>query len=577
LHTVCISGEVTALGRYVSDSLVDLLGQLGCRYLPLNPGSSFRGLHDSIVNHAGNDKPEVILCTHEEIAVSIAHAYAKATGQVGFAAVHDLVGLMHASMAVYDAWCDRTPLVVLGGGGPADPSKRRPIDWFHSANTQSDLVRPFVKWDSDPAYPQETIDAVARAHFIAGSAPTGPTYVTIDAAVQEQVDEGTVVPVADRAHRAPFVAHENEIDESAAQLVAAAFPVVVAGGVGLDANSTSLLISLMETLGAAGRDERNLTALPTDHQLCFSGDDAVLEDADLILAIDVHDVRWILDRSKSALRVIDLSTRSLAVRSWANADHVTGHNVTSLVSDPLAGLAALQRSVEEKLSSDSEFLERRNQRLAALANRRQRLEQTRADRLAERWDETPIAPERMVAELYRAVENLPWLLTLRNTRSWPEGIWKFDRAGRFLGHSGGGGMGYGSGAMVGGSLAARDRGEFAVGIIGDGDLMFAPGAIWTAVHHEVPMLVVVNNNRTYLNDEHHQAQVARQRGRPVENAHIGTTIDQPDIDFAELAMSLGAWAEGPVTDPDSLPGVFERGVKEVQRGGVALVDVITGR
>lgn len=565
------------MGRYISDSLVDLLRQLGCRYLPLNPGSSFRGLHDSIVNHAENDLPEVILCTHEEIAVSIAHAYAKATGEVGFAAVHDLVGLMHASMAVYDAWCDRTPLVVLGGGGPADPSKRRPIDWFHSANTQSDLVRPFVKWDSDPAYPQETIDAVARAHFIAGSAPTGPTYVTIDAAVQEQVDEGIVLPVAERAHRASFVAHPSEIDKGAAQLVAAAFPVVVAGGGGLDANSTSLLISLMETLGAAGRDERNLSALPTDHHLCFNGDDTVLEDADLILAVDVHDVRWILDRARSTPRLIDLSTRSLALGSWANADHVTGHSVTSLVSDPLAGLAELQRAVEKKISSDSAFVKRRDQRLATLAKRRQRLEQIRAERLAERWDATPISPERMVAELYRAVENLPWLLTLRNTFSWPEGIWKFDRAGRFLGHSGGGGMGYGPGAMVGGALAARDRGELAVGIIGDGDLIFAPGAIWTAVHHQVPMLVVVNNNRTYLNDEHHQAQVARQRGRPVENSHIGTTIDNPAIDYAGLAKSLGAWAEGPVTDPDSLPGVFERAVREVQDGAVALVDVITGR
>lgn len=565
------------MGRYVSDSIVDLLRQLRCRYLPLNPGSSFRGLHDSIVNHGNNEAPEAILCTHEEIAVSIAHAYAKATGEVGFAAVHDLVGLMHASMAVYDAWCDRTPLVILGGGGPADPSERRPIDWFHSANTQSNLVRPFVKWDSDPAYPQETIDAIARAHFLAGSAPAGPTYVTIDAAVQEQADEGILLPAPQRTDRPIFVAHQIEIDETAEQLVGATFPVVVAGGVGLDAASTPLLISLMETLGAAGRDERNLTALPTDHRLCFNGDDSVFESADLILAVDVHDVRWILDRAKGAPQVIDLSTRFLAVRSWANADHVTGHKVRNLVSDPLSGLVDLQRAVEKKLSSDPASLKRRDQRQEELTGRRQMLDQRRAERLAARWDETPIAPERMVAELYRAVEDLPWLLTLRNTRNWPEGIWKFDRAGRFLGHSGGGGMGYGPGAMVGGALAARDRGEFAVGIIGDGDLMFAPGAIWTAVHHAVPMLVVVNNNRTYLNDEHHQAQVARNRQRPVENAHIGTAIDHPDIDFAGLARSQGAWAEGPVTDPDSLPVVLARAVSEVQNGAVAVVDVITGR
>lgn len=576
MHTPAHVTRDDLMYRYVSDAIVDLLRHLGCRYLPLNPGSSFRGLHDSIVNHGNNEAPEAILCTHEEIAVSIAHAYAKATGEVGFAAVHDLVGLMHASMAVYDAWCDRTPLVVLGGGGPADPSERRPIDWFHSANTQSQLVGPFVKWASDPAYPQETVDAIARAHFLAASAPAGPTYVTIDAAVQEQVDEGTVLPQPGRADRPRFVAHPTEIDGAAERLAQATFPVVVAGGVGLDAASTPLLISLMETLVAAGRDERNLTALPTDHDLCFSGDDTILEDADLILAVDVHDVRWILDRAKNSPQVIDLSTRSLAVRSWANADHVTGPNVSNLVSDPLAGLQDLDQAIKAKLRADPASTER-SQRRAALQERRQRLEQERADRLADRWDETPIATERLVAELYRAVEDLPWLLTLRNTRSWPEGIWKFDRAGRFLGHSGGGGMGYGPGAMVGGALAARDRGELAVGIIGDGDLMFAPGAIWTAVHHQIPMLVVVNNNRTYLNDEHHQAQVARHRRRPVENAHIGTTIDQPGVDFATLARSQGAWATGPVTDPNDLASVFDQAVEKVQDGAVALVDVITGK
>lgn len=563
--------------RYVSDSVVDLLAQLGCQYLPLNPGSSFRGLHDSIVNHGGNESPEVILCTHEEIAVSIAHGYAKATGEVGFAAVHDLVGLMHASMAVYDAWCDRTPLVVLGGGGPADPAERRPIDWFHSANTQSALVRPFVKWDDDPTFPQATLDAIARAHFIAGSAPAGPTYVTIDASVQERVDEGTVIPIHERQHRAPFVAHPVEIDKAAAQLVAADFPVVVAGGIGLDPSSTPVVVALMEMLGAPGRDERNLTAIPTDHPLCFSGDDSVLEDADLILAVDVHDVRWILDRCNGSPIVIDLSTRSLAIRSWANADHVTGQNVTSLVSDPLTGLTQVRDAVERAIGTDRNLKDRRAQRLDRLAARREQLERVRSEQLASRWDETPIAPERLVAELYDAVSDLPWLLTLRNTRSWPEGIWKFDRAGRFLGHSGGGGMGYGPGAMVGGALAARDRGELPVGIIGDGDFMFAPGALWTAVHHEIPMLMVVNNNRTYLNDEHHQGQVARQRGRPLENAHIGTTIDQPDIDFAALARSQGAWAEGPVTDPASLEDVFRRAVGQVQEGRVAVVDVITGK
>src|SRR6201991_4937222 len=137
-------GVVPGAAAYGSDLVVDLLRALGTRYVPPNPGSSCRGLHDSLVNRGGNTDPQLLLCLHEEIAVSLAHGYAKGSGQVGVAAVHDLVGLMHASMAVYDAFCDRVPLLVLGGSGPVDPALRRPIDWAHSATTQAELVRPLV-------------------------------------------------------------------------------------------------------------------------------------------------------------------------------------------------------------------------------------------------------------------------------------------------------------------------------------------------------------------------------------------------------------------------------------------------
>lgn len=138
-------------------------------------------------------------------------------------------------------------------------------------------------------------------------------------------------------------------------------------------------------------------------------------------------------------------------------------------------------------------------------------------------------------------------------------------------------MGYGPGALLGGGLAARERGEIAVGIIGDGDLMYGPGALWTAVNHSIPMLVVVNNNQTYLNDEQHQAEVARARGRPLEKAKIGTSLRDPDIDFAALARSQGAWAEGPVEDPDALSEALRRAVEAVEGGEVALVDVHTSK
>lgn len=564
------------MAQYVSDAIVDLLQSLGCRYLPLNPGSSFRGLHDSLVDRADSGGPEIILCTHEEIAVAAAHAYAKATGEVGFAVVHDLVGLLHASMAVYDAWCDHTPIVVLGGGGPADPAERRPIDWFHSANTQSAIVRPFVKWDDDPVTGQAVLDSIVQAHVMAALAPSAPTYVTVDAALQEQLVEGLVDPSASLRVPPMSTAPRDDIEAAARRLLDAQLPVVIAGRVGLDASCTPLLVELGEALGAALREERNHTALPTDHPLNLSGDGGLLDEADVILAIDLHDLSYVLDGRGDDHHVIDLSQNPLAWRSWANAGGGRRAPDLQLLSDPKHGLGELIAAVR-RLQADESAAARdaRQQRHASLAARHETLRQGQRQAVRDRWDETPIAVPRLVAEVYEAVKDEPWLLTLRNTRSWPEGIWHFDRGGRYLGHSGGGGIGYGPGAMLGGALAARDRGEFAVGIIGDGDLLFAPGAIWTAVHHEVPMLIVVNNNQAYHNDVQHQGIVARDRERPPERAQVGTVIDSPTVDFASIARGQGAWAADAVSDPDDLAGTLAEAVDQVRQGRVALVDVHT--
>jgi thiamine pyrophosphate-dependent acetolactate synthase large subunit-like protein len=290
-----------AAGRspaYGSDLVADLLRELGVRYLPMNPGSSWRGLHDSVVNRGGNRDPQLLLCLHEEIAVSLAHAYAKATGTVGVAAVHDLVGLMHASMAVYDAFADRTPLLVLGGSGPADPAQRRPIDWLHSAQTQAQLVRDYAVWDAEPATPAAFVSDVLRAHQRAASAPCGPAYVSLDAGVQE-VPLAEPVPLPDLAGHgpAPRMAPDPEQVQRAAQLLATADrPVVVSGRVGLDPAATAPLTRLVEVLGAAYRDDRNTVVLPTGHPQNLTGAPDLLREADVVVAVDVVDLAGLLSR-----------------------------------------------------------------------------------------------------------------------------------------------------------------------------------------------------------------------------------------------------------------------------------------
>ena len=190
-----------------SDVMALMLREIGLPYVALNPGASYRGLHDSLVNLLGNQAPQMLLCLHEEHAVAIAHGYAKVTGKPMGAIVHSNVGLMHATMAVFNAWCDRTPLVLLGATGPVAADKRRPwIDWIHTASDQGALIRNYTKWDDQPASVGAVPESLLRAYKIATTPPCGPVYVCFDAALQEQkIGDMPVLPKAER-FKAPAAA-----------------------------------------------------------------------------------------------------------------------------------------------------------------------------------------------------------------------------------------------------------------------------------------------------------------------------------------------------------------------------------
>ena len=568
-----------------SDLVVDVLRALDVSYVPLNPGSSFRGLHDSLVNYGGNRSPQLLLCLHEEIAVSLANGWAKATGRLGVAAVHDLVGLMHASMAVYDASCDRTPMLVLGGSGPADPAQRRPIDWIHSATTQAQLVRDYVVWDAEPMTPQAFVHDTLRAAQRALSVPQGPSYVSLDAGVQEAALT-VPVPLPDVKLRAPsrgMAATAADLETAVDLLLTAQRPVVVAGRVSLDPRATAVVGEVVELLGAAYRDDRNAVVLPTAHPQNCSGDATLVQDADVLLAVDVVDLNALLRAQSKGARgavaeeldrpsVVDLSYGDLGLRSWSNALAEAVDRDVHLVGDPLHVLGQLVELLRDRVDPGS-----RDERAAVVRERAARLRRGQLQLVQERWDDRPISQARLVAELWTAVRDVEHLLCLRNTRSWTEGVWQFAGAGTFLGSSAGGGVGYGPGALVGGALAARDRGQLGVGIIGDGDLLMAAGALWTASHYGIPALVVVNDNGSFYNDEPHQAAVATRRGRPVENSWIGMRIADPPVDFASLAQSYGCVGLGPVEDPADLAEALAHGLREALRGATVVVHVKTAR
>src|SRR6516162_6137354 len=213
-----------------SDVVAETLRALEIPFIALNPGSSYRGLHDSLVNHLGNASPQMLLCLHEEHAVAIAHGYAKVTGGAMAAAVHSNVGLFHATMAIFNAWCDRQPVIVIGATGPVDAAKRRPwIDWIHTARDQGAIVRGYVKWDDQPASPAAAREAILRAGWIAQTAPMGPVYVNLDAGLQEAALEAPLPPI-DAARfmpPAPVAPPPEAIEQAAALLRGAKRPVIL--------------------------------------------------------------------------------------------------------------------------------------------------------------------------------------------------------------------------------------------------------------------------------------------------------------------------------------------------------------
>ena len=220
---------ISSLGRpsrglYGSDLMVEVLHTLGIHYIALNPGASYRGLHDSLVNFGHGEPPEIILCTHEEIAVALANGYTRATGEPMATGLHNVVGLLHASMAIFNAWCDRTPMLNLGGGGPQDATLRRSTDWVHSALVQGNLVRDFVKYDDQPYSLESVPESLLRAYRIATTEPKGPVYICLDADLQEQRISAPLLVPDMRLYRAPAAPAPNPeaLQEAAALLVNAA-------------------------------------------------------------------------------------------------------------------------------------------------------------------------------------------------------------------------------------------------------------------------------------------------------------------------------------------------------------------
>ncbi|HEX6444735.1 MAG TPA: thiamine pyrophosphate-binding protein [Streptosporangiales bacterium] len=572
--------------RYGSDVMADAINSMGFRFAAINPGASYRGLHDSLVNYTDNS-PELIQCLHEEIAVGIAHGYAKATGEPMAAIVHDVVGLLHASMSIYIAHMDRVPVVVFGGGGPMAVEKRRPeIDWLHSANVQGNAVRDYTKWDDQPASVESVAQSVARAYRAAVSQPQGPVYVAFDAALQEEELHGPVsYPRFERLAPASRIGAEPaRLRELAALLVEARHPVAVCGYAGRDPSSFHALVELSELLGMGVLDMHHRLNFPNRHPMSLGGADA-LAGADLVFFVDVKDTERATSRTDSTTResislvpdgatVVGMGFGDLTLSAWTQdfaALTEMDLEVTADSSVALPELVDLCRRLEAE--QDPSRRDARVRHRAEVEKAHDDEWSSWQEQAESVWDQSPVSTARLAAEVWNVVQEYDWVLCPGTANEWAYRVWDFDKPYRHVGKT----LGTGTQISIslGVALAHKGSGRLVVDLQPDGDLLFDPQALWTAAYHEIPMLVVMFNNRAYYNDWAHQERMARARGRAVENAYLGMELDKPAPDFAAIARAFGWYAEGPVEHGDDVGAAVRRAAEVVAgTGQPALVDVV---
>ena len=575
--------------EYGSDLIADLLRAYEVEYAALNPGATFRGLHDSIVNYGGNQKPQIILCNHEEIAVAIAHGYGKAKGRPMAAIVHNVVGLLHATMAIYAAWLDRAPILVMGGTGPMAVETRRPwIDWIHTALVQGNAVRDYVKWDDQPASLQGVIESFIRGYRIATTEPQGPIYLCFDAALQEE-RLAAPLPIPDLARYAPPT--RAQADPSALKtlsrwLIEAESPVILADYVGRNPDAVAALVRLAEILALPVIDQGSRFNFPNTHPLDLTGaEEELLPRADLILALDVFDIQKAIattDRTarlarsqlRSDARVAHISFSDFMVRSWAQEYGRLQAVDLAIAADTSLAIPALADLCTRALGKDGVLRARVDRRRTELDRMHRGLRDRWREAAERARDDQPISLPRLALDLWEVVKDEDWVLVNRTLKGWTRRLWQWTTTMPYVGAHMGGGVGYGVGHSVGAALALSDK-HLCIDIQPDGDLLYTPSALWTAAHHRIPLLIVMFNNRSYYNDEEHQVLMARARGRAVENAHVGQAMADPPVDFAGLARSFGIEAWGPVEEPGDLKPVLERAVRYVtQEREAALVDVV---
>jgi len=564
--------RVTTQGRPASDFMVDVLKKIGFEYAAINPGSTFQGLHESLINYGKNTAPELLTCLHEEAAVAMAHGYAKAAGKPMLVAVHGTVGLLHSSMALFQAWADRVPVVLIVG------HHRNPsgvINRPHSAQDMGLLVRSFVKFDDEATNLERFAEAAMRAYKIAMTPPMGPVVLTVAAELQESMVTNEpripelVVP-------APPQGESAAVREAARLLVASENPLIQIAKLGRTPKAWDLLIELAETLQAPvdTLGYSSWQKFPSWHPLYGTGGRGYTPD--VTLGLEVTD----MSAQARAARASNRKTISISAEHLFQGSNIHDYGRyadvdLAIAADAEATLPSLIEEVRRQITpARKSAIEARGQRVAA-AHKAGQLDGIREAKYG--WDASPVSVPRLIAELGDQIAKDDWAIVSGHqfTGDWQRRLLNHDKPYRYNGDCGGFGIGYDTPASVGGALAHKKNGRLSVAIVGDGDLNYSPGVLWTAAHHKIPLLFIVHNNRAYHAEVMIIQRMCGVRGRGNENAHIGNVIADPDPNYAQLAKAYGMYSEGPIEHPKDLAGAYQRALAKVRAGEPALIDVVS--
>jgi acetolactate synthase I/II/III large subunit len=583
-------------GKPGSDFMVDVIKTLGIKYLPANCASSYRGIHESLIDYGGNSMPEFISCMHEESAVAMAHGYFKVAGKPLLTLCHGTVGMQHASMGVYNAWCDRVPLILVGGN-ELDAAHRPPgVPTIHSAQDINSLVRDFTKWDDTPVSLAHFAQSFVRAYRIAMTPPYGPVVLSLDAGLQQEPMkeyDGRMPEIPRYVPTSPPQGDTGAVKEAARLLANAQNPVIVADRAARTPAGIGLLVQLAEALQAKVIDQAGRMNFPKTHYL--SAGPGAVNGADVILGLELSDfwgtVNAFTDnggnegigsnstRIKPDTKLVSISSVELNTKAnYQDFQRFQAVDV-AMAADAEATLPALIEAVKSAIPDAKK---------AAIAARGEAAKKSHAENKARTrqaaavaWDASPISTARLVMETFAQIKDMDWSLVAADSPGflWPSRLWPMEKHHHFLGRSGGYGVGYGAPASVGAALANRDLGRFSVSFQPDGDLMYAPGVLWTAAKHRIPLLAVMHNNRGYHQELMHVQRMANFRNRVVNRGGdlgpVGTSIMNPDIEYHKLAESMGWWAKGPIKDPAQLAPALKEAIAVVKSGQPALLNVWT--